>query len=73
MECFRVPGLGLDWSIQTKSGVLVSPTGVLSKDHIRHTDAGRQGRLDQKAFGEIISGTSPCCDSAGCYLGHVLI
>ena len=35
-SAFGVPGLRLDWSIQTKkSRVLVSSTGVLSKGHTR--------------------------------------
>lgn len=52
MECVRVPGLGLNWSIQTESGILVRLTAVLFQEHIRHIDAGRQGRLEQKAFGK---------------------
>ena len=43
MESFRVPGLGLDWSIQTKSGILVSPTRVISKEHIGIQMLGGRG------------------------------
>ena len=58
MECFRVPRLRLDWSIQIKSvGVLVSPLGVVCKGHTGE-GPGRQARLlITRAVGEVTSGT----------------
>lgn len=57
---------GMLWSSWAKAGsvnsnqksrVFVSPTGVLSKGHIRHTGPGRGETVDHKAVGKVISGT----------------
>ena len=57
MECFGVPGLSLDWSIETKkSRALVGSTGVLPRGAQVKTLGGR-GSNDHKAVGEVTSGT----------------
>lgn len=57
-----------------KSGVLVHPVGALSKEHVRHTGAGRQGRLlITKAVGKSYQEVTRARDSAGCSLGRVLV
>lgn len=46
VECFGVPRLKLNWSIQTKkSGVLVTPTRLISKE-----GTGRQETVDKKGY-----------------------
>lgn len=53
------------FSSNEKSGILISPMGVLSKGYIRHKHAGRQGRLlNTKAVRKVISGFAFTCDSA---------
>ena len=37
---------------EQRSGVSISPTGVISKGHIRHTGTGRQGRIDHRLLGK---------------------
>ena len=44
-----------------KRKVLVSPMRVLSKGHIKHTGAGKHGRLlTIRTVGKVISGTFIC-------------
>ena len=49
-----------DWSIQTKSGLLVSSLGVLSKGYIRGSCWEVGETVITKAIGKIISGTYIC-------------
>lgn len=74
IERFEIPGLGPNWSIQTKTGVWVNPTRVLSKGCIRDTGAGRQGWLLMTGLlGKSHQELAFAYDSAGCYLGYPLV
>lgn len=54
-----------------KSRVSVSPLEVLSKGCIRHTGAGKQGRLlITGLLGKIHQGLTLACDLVGCYTGR---
>lgn len=73
MECFGVPGLSLNCSIQTKKGeVSVGSLRVLSKGHTGE-GIGRQGRLFiTKCPGEDNKELALTCDLLGCYIKHEL-
>ena len=72
VKYFGVSGLKPDWSIQTKTVVLVSFLGVLSKGPTR----GRPWNLGENAyhrvFGETYQELTFTCDSVGCYLSCLL-
>ena len=74
MQCFGVPGLKPDWSIQAKkSEVWVSSVRVLPKEHTGEGSGRHRGHfITTRSVGEVISGIHIYCESEGCYLRHVL-
>lgn len=71
MECFGVPGLMPDWSIQTKeSEDFISCAGVLSKGRTRGRTWGVRETCSQRLQGKSYQEFIFACDSVGSFLGH---
>lgn len=69
-ECFGVPRLRSDWSVQTrKSSVLVSPEGSYLRDTHREGPGSGGEDFIPKAIGESSRERTFTYDSVGCSLG----